>query len=531
MKKMLTLCLLVGLIFALPRTKAFIDNGGSCGEPHRVLPNHRDWYVADSSGNGYSAWTQMQECLMYNAVNDAVQFVCRGYSPTGILYTHQAPADFSFDIPDLAYDASLGNARYPSSIASDDGTPNGPHIGPACLDASGAAWGFMVGQYCSGGWYSSFWDNPVDIGPGDLNTHKNPGHQLPDGNILYIGVDENDNIYYRTMSPDLGTTVASGTVASGQYYWGYDCNGGTAYVVYYDATLNVYYRTTTDGVTWSAQQSYNMVWPNPYASNLIFWTQAAVDGSGNVWLVFDNLDNDDYGSGSYPYLGKVYVSPGPGQTCIEVSTGLDRNFHPTVAADGNTIVALWHSPVTADIDSLCYWNLFYTFSVDGGSNWTGPVNLTSLFGDRHGAAQLSKRLDATNGKFFYFFGVDQIVSHDPIWHMWRDGEGLDPMAWYWGFQYLGVEEQTAETPSQLILTISNPVSTRAHVSYAMPYAGVVTLKVYDCSGRLVRSMNDGYQDAGVHSTNISTQDLASGTYFVTLDTPAGSASETMVVVR
>lgn len=49
--------------------------------------------------------------------------------------------------------------------------------------------------------------------------------------------------------------IAFGNIAGpNMQYWGFDINGGIAYVFYYDpATLNVYYRTTTDGINWSAE--------------------------------------------------------------------------------------------------------------------------------------------------------------------------------------------------------------------------------------------------------------------------------------
>jgi hypothetical protein len=534
MRKILALCLLVGLIWALPRDKAFIDNGQSSNAPHRVIPAFDGAYVlVDSSGNAYSAWTQMQECLAFNSAVNGLEFLNRGFSPTGVLNVHQTDGQFSFWVDDYAvYSQENNAARYPTSIASDDGSYQyGPHISFPTLDASGAAWGFLNGQAEDGFWYSSFWGSPVDIGPGNLATHKCNGKQLPDMNILFIGVDTGNNIYYRTYSPDMGTSVATGMVATAMYYWGFDINGGIAYVFYYDDYLNVYYKTTTDGVTWSSEQSYNLVWPNPYPSNLIFWTQACVTDAGDPILIFDNLDNDDYNSNPYPWVGKVYVSLGSGQNCVEMSTGLTENFYPTVASSGNYIVALWHSPVTSDIDSLTFWNLFYTFSDDGGSSWNGPLNATSSVPTRHGLAQLSKRLDATNGNFFYFFGVNLVVDHDPIYHTYLDPEGLDPHVWYVGWQELGVAEQNTEIPSKIALTIANPVSARGSIQYALTNSGQVSIKVFDSSGRIVRTIADGYEEAGVHTININTSDLASGTYFVILDTPAGNASGSMVVIH
>ncbi|MCX7995754.1 MAG: hypothetical protein N3A65_08315, partial [candidate division WOR-3 bacterium] len=115
--------------------------------------------------------------------------------------------------------------------------------------------------------------------------------------------------------------------------------------------------------------------------------------NGAPKLIFDNIDYQDYIYGDYPYLGKIYISPGSGHVCREISTGLSRNFYPTLASGGNYLIALWHSQAGPGQDSLAFWNLYYNYSTDGGLNWHTPRNITSNFGYRHGLAQLAKRID------------------------------------------------------------------------------------------------------------------------------------------
>ena len=218
MKKLLTLCLLVTMVWGVQRTKSYIDDGSSAQGPH--LPGaifDGAAVLVDSSGNNYSAWTQAQTCLDYSPSNDGLEFVCRGFSPTGVLNAHQTDGAFSFWVDDpAAYNQDYGAARYPGSAATD-----GPHLSFPVL-VGGAEWGYLVGEYEEGGWWNSFWATPEDIGPGDINVHKVLARQMSDGNILFVGSSDLNEMFYRTMSADLQTTIASGTIATGYYEWGFD---------------------------------------------------------------------------------------------------------------------------------------------------------------------------------------------------------------------------------------------------------------------------------------------------------------------
>jgi hypothetical protein len=75
------------------------------------------------------------------------------------------------------------------------------------------------------------------------------------------------------------------------------------------------------------------------------------------------------------------------------------------------------------------------------------------------------------------------------------------------------------------------VLSRACVSYTLPYASSVFLKLFDRTGRLVHITSQGYKEAGVHQRNLNTHNLACGTYILILDTPDEYITQTMVVVH
>lgn len=82
----------------------------------------------------------------------------------------------------------------------------------------------------------------------------------------------------------------------------------------------------------------------------------------------------------------------------------------------------------------------------------------------------------------------------------------------------------------------NPFSDAATIRYAVPYATSVSLKVYDISGRLVNTLEQGQVKAGVHTVRWSGKDqvnrkCASGIYFVRFVASGYVASKKMVMIK
>ncbi len=506
--------------------------------PTHLLQN----IIPVDSSTEYTMWTQQQECLAYNPLLGYIQFVCRNFAVGNNLDVWQSDNIFSIFVSDENV-CSVG-ARYPNSIASDDGSGNGPHISFPYLITG--AWGGMGAQYESGGWFSSFWDDPVGVGPGNVNTHKNIGKQLPNGNILFIGVTGTYDLLYRVWTPALDSFIGGGTLATGpSYYWGFDINAGTAYVFYYDDNLNVYYKTSTDGINWSGQQTYNMVWPQPFTNNVLYWCQMAVTDAGNPILVFDFINGDD---ADYPYEGKVYVSIASGQPCIEVgdTTSGAENFYPTVATGGNYVVVLF-GETRSGSGQYTLWDVYYNYSADNGATWHTPINLTSGITDHNNCLwQIAKRVDpAGNGQFFFVFGC---AISDPLLDLWWNVNWGNPILsrWYVGRNpIVGIAENKTETPKKLTLNIvPNPSQNHLVIKFETnhnPPRSVADqlpnskLKIYDATGRLVKQFNHltNYQSNYVlwYGDDDSGRPLPAGVYFVKLESEGLKQVEKVILLR
>jgi len=62
--------------------------------------------------------------------------------------------------------------------------------------------------------------------------------------------------------------------------------------------------------------------------------------------------------------------------------------------------------------------------------------------------------------------------------------------------------------------VPNPFTKLTTIQYTVPVSRKVLLKLYNAMGRLVQSIQDGYLTAGTYATNLTTNNLAKGIYFL-----------------
>ena len=93
------------------------------------------------------------------------------------------------------------------------------------------------------------------------------------------------------------------------------------------------------------------------------------------------------------------------------------------------------------------------------------------------------------------------------------------------------EEKTLPREYVLYQNYPNPFNPTTVIRYALPRGADVMLEVYDTTGRLVRTLLRGEQDAGEHEAVFDATGLASGAYFYKLR--AGDFTETkkLLIVR
>jgi hypothetical protein len=98
-----------------------------------------------------------------------------------------------------------------------------------------------------------------------------------------------------------------------------------------------------------------------------------------------------------------------------------------------------------------------------------------------------------------------------------------------------VETGNSETPRfALGRVLPNPSSGKTRVRFQVPARSQVDLRVYDVSGRQVRSLARRVVDAGTHETTWDGRDdlgraAVSGVYFVKMESEAFRATRTVVL--
>ncbi|RMH61420.1 MAG: DUF1501 domain-containing protein [Bacteroidetes bacterium] len=98
---------------------------------------------------------------------------------------------------------------------------------------------------------------------------------------------------------------------------------------------------------------------------------------------------------------------------------------------------------------------------------------------------------------------------------------------------IGVHTEAPPLPSAFALepNYPNPFNPTTTIRYSLRDGGPVKLAVYDLQGRLVRTLVDRPQAPGTYHVTFDAAGLPSGRYLYRLDTPGGSASHTMTLVK
>lgn len=102
----------------------------------------------------------------------------------------------------------------------------------------------------------------------------------------------------------------------------------------------------------------------------------------------------------------------------------------------------------------------------------------------------------------------------------------------------GKEESKAVVPQRFDISQNrpNPSSGVTHIAYQLPKKSKVSLKVYDSSGRIVRTLVDGEQDAGHYTStwygkdNIA-QMVPNGNYFYRLNIDGKAVTKKAIVLK
>jgi len=184
-----------------------------------------------------------------------------------------------------------------------------------------------------------------------------------------------------------------------------------------------------------------------------------------------------------------------------------ENFH----ADSNELIQ-WQKFYPPRCDSL---SLFY--SIDNGSNYTMITH--GISGNDTSYLWTVPNTNSDSCKV-------KIIAYGPGWQ-YDESDGT------FSITSTGIKE-IATLPLAMTLGVKvypNPTKSLSVIRYSLPVEGQVSLKLYNISGRLVKTLVNEHKQPGNYSINLNSKTLSAGVYFITLQTQEKRIIERVIIIK
>jgi hypothetical protein len=168
-----------------------------------------------------------------------------------------------------------------------------------------------------------------------------------------------------------------------------------------------------------------------------------------------------------------------------------------------------------------------------------PERIAATYSDTPGTWERSTVISDLGNEpsFLYPASLTAHWTHNPAdmpWVVWFKYLLFTTYGFYFdhgGNRNRSVEEKNSEQMSCMASFAPNPWTDRAWLSYTVKQAGHVTISLFDATGRLVENVKNDFQQPGNHTLSINNSNLATGIYFLQIDTPDGSKRISTTFVR
>jgi len=290
------------------------------------------------------------------------------------------------------------------------------------------------------------------------------------GNMFGISVSGADDVNNDTYSD----------VIVGAY--GYSSNTGRAYIYYGGSSMNNTVDVTMTGI----------------ATNNYFGS--SLSGAGDV-------NNDTYSDvivGAYRYstsTGRAYIySDNSAPLPVEVTSFSASVIGSTVKLNWKTATEvnnygfeIQRSVQTVNWDVLGF--------VEGHGNSNSPKEYSFLDSEVNSAGTYSYRLKQIDNDGSYEFSkAIEVNFGSPI-------------------------------KFELSQNYPNPFNPSTTISFNLPKSGVATLKVYNLMGEEIKTLVEGYKEAGIHTFNFNAEGYPSGMYLYRLSTNGFTETKKMLLMK
>ncbi len=557
MKYVINLLLIVGMAAAMPHNTAKIDvdNGnistvqGGGGGAVIYSPMPANVIYQDSANNQYSFWTSIQDPVANH--NDTVIMVFRRFDLNGSGYIGMVwkTSDQTSWLIDHGLNGQWPNdpngeaylGRYPTAVYH----PLYP-TGTWAELTPGPDWGavgiaseltYTVTQQFFG------------IYSGDIDVHKSLAKYISDENSPYYGkifgvsYDASGQGYYYVYDPEAYEFTVEPTVFPAAA----DAGGLVAFdyvgsrVAWFGDNFVVAY-SDDYGQNWqTVDLALDSIPVEVHGADTLdspFWQDGILLNDGTPAMITDITSNATFSN--YGYVARTiwFVTP----TFATRIVDYDENtivYYPQLAINRTTgtLYALWMQAAPQYIvyqDSIVgvgWFDVYASYSTDGGHTWSPAENITNTPGVNEGLLQVAHEA-SPNGVVYFAVGrargqnsAAQPAPADTLDLLWdvaaRDGV-CDMYVDLMRVELPGVEEGGSAPNTGMMKIVGNTLS------FSLPHAGNVDINVYDASGRVVRTISRTFS-AGENTIRIN--GLSSGVYIVKASGKDFSATGKLVVVK
>jgi len=259
-------------------------------------------------------------------------------------------------------------------------------------------------------------------------------------------------------------------------------------------------------------------------SEIRFWRENL--NGGNSVIVADSSNvpfYPNYGVADVQFpLSRPVIGRADGGILLIAFTGTTGDYWPGIGPN----------------DSTAYYAGFFTLSTDGGETWTSPEKFTPdspLRDWRY--PSIAERIPSALQDQLYF-NVHIVMQGDSI--PGSTVNAVPPMpvgvtARYYHFSadvVIGnAEDNYPLSNYNLFQNYPNPFNPSTKITYQIPVAGFVSLKIYDVLGNQITTLVQEEKSVGAYEVEFDASKLVSGIYFYTLQTGNFTQTNKMVLMR
>ncbi len=221
--------------------------------------------------------------------------------------------------------------------------------------------------------------------------------------------------------------------------------------------------------------------------------------------------------------------------------------YPTLAADPNSncVFVIWsqtritHGKLDVAYNGISHYDLWYNFSINGGTSWSTAQKLANSDGGLFVSA--APKLTVIDGSTYR---AHCIYIADTTAGCAVDGESAAtqvPVVYRTiDFFHEGPivdssprDEEHSGLPKyyNLLQNYPNPFNPTTVINYDLPVTSLVRLVVYDLLGREVTTLVNEKKHAGMYSVQWDASRMASGIYFYRLNTGSFSATKKLILMH